>query len=111
MIIDVYLIKDQNHTTITSFTSKYKASDFLKYNKGTEIEHITMYLPKSVDREVHHINLKEENAPVVKTMKQMVDAHISYTVFEVCNGIVDKAARMLDMSPTNLRHKLKQMDR
>lgn len=108
-IIDVYVVRDLDNTIVTSFTSKHKAINFTTYNKNTEVEHIEVGIPDAATREIHHINVKYEPEVVVKTMKQLVDSHIEYVVYSVCNGNIAKAARMLNMSDTNLRHKIKQL--
>lgn len=106
MLLDVYLVRDTDYNTLVTFTSKHRAENFCTYNKNTEVEHTTVEIVSAAMREVHHINLKEP--PKVKTMEELVKSHICYVVYEVCKGNVAKAARVLDMSDNNLRHKLKQ---
>lgn len=109
MVLDIYLVRDRDFNTVGTFTSMHRAVNFSSYNKYTDIEHIKVDVADAATREVHHVNLKAENAPAIKTMKQLTEAHITYVVYDVCKGVVAKAARILDMSPTNLVHKLKQM--
>lgn len=107
MLLDVYLVRDLEYNTVATFTSKHKALNFCTYNKNTEVEHIKVQLIDAAMREIHHINVKEQ--PAVKTMRELAHIHVSYVVYDICNGVIAKAARILDMSDTNLRHKLKQM--
>jgi DNA-binding NtrC family response regulator len=109
MKVNVYLVRDTNYTTVNAFTSKLKAITYSSHNKNTEIERVEVDIPDAATREIHHINLKYEPEVIVKTMKQLVDSHIEYVLYSVCEGNVAKAARMLDMSDTNLRHKIKQL--
>ena len=110
MKINVYLVKDENNNTVKNFTSEYKALDFVTYNRKFHLERIEVELPTIAFREIYHNNLKDPTTLVVKTLKQLVEEHICFAI-DATKGNKAKAARLLDMSPTNLVHKLKQMNR
>lgn len=108
MKIDLYLIRDENLNTMATFTSEQKALTFKRYIKKSTIERIPFEVPTEATREIHHVNLKDPTKQV-KTMKELVYAHITYVVYDLHKGNVNAAARTLKMSPNNLRHKIKQM--
>jgi DNA-binding NtrC family response regulator len=110
MLLDVYLVRDQDYSTVTAFTSEFRAKNFINLNKKTEVERIIIDVPYAA-MEPHRVLSLENQVRAeqkVKTLDEAVKDHISYVLFEVCQGNIAKAARTLDMSDTNLRHKLKQ---
>lgn len=111
MILDVYLVRDSDYSTVTTFTSELKAKNFVSLNKRTELERIEVDVPYAAT-EPHRVLSLEVQAKAnetVRTLEEVVKQHIDYVVYEVCKGNIAKAARTLDMSDNNLRHKLKQL--
>jgi transcriptional regulator with GAF, ATPase, and Fis domain len=110
MLLDVYLVRDPDYSTVTVFTSEVRAKNFVNLNKKTELERIVVNVPYAATdpRRVISLEKQVKAEQKVKTLDETVKDHISYVLFEVCEGNIAKAARTLDMSDTNLRHKLKQ---
>lgn len=111
MILDVYLIRDRDYNTVQTFTSEVKAKHFIAHNKRLEIERVVVEIPYAAT-EPHRVLSLEAQAKIAegnKTLEEVVKNHIDHVVYEVCEGNVAKASRVLDMSPTNLRHKMKQL--
>lgn len=111
MILDVYLVRDVDYSTVKAFTSEVKAKNFASHNKKNELERIEVDIPYAAIEPHRMLSLENQAraAEKIKTMEQLVKDHIDYVVYEVCKGNIAKAARVLDMSDNNLRHKLKQL--
>ncbi len=111
MILDVYLIRDRDYSTVRTFTSEVKARHFLSHSNRLEIERVEVDVPYTATEPHRVLSLEVQAKAIekVKTMEEMVKTHIDYVLYEVCKGNVAAASRVLDMSPSNLRHKIKQL--
>jgi DNA-binding NtrC family response regulator len=111
VLLDIFIIRDPDYSTIKVFTSEVKAKNFVSYNKKSELEHVELEIPYAAiepHRVLSLVNQEKANEKI-KTMEQLVRDHIDYVVYEACGGNIAKASRVLDMSESNLRHKLKQL--
>lgn len=111
MILDVYLVRDIDYSTVKAFASELKAKNFNNHNPKSEIERIELDIPLAA-MEIHRVTSTEKRKQIVKevkTLKQIVDEHIEHVYTSVCNKNIKKASKILDMHPAILKMELNRI--